>query len=143
MSFDFKDKNEYIRILKFGLVGIMNTLVDWVIFFILHTLLGVNELISQPIAYACGIISSFIGNKFFTFKAKNKTTLSETVRFLIVSLIALAVSEGVIWLLSAKLGWNEGIYVYVAKLFATGASLVVNFIGNRFFVFNKAVEKDK
>lgn len=136
MKFNFKDKNEYIRIIKFGFVGIFNTAVDWVVFFLLNTLAGINVIISQPIAYACGVISSYLGNKFFTFKSKEKVTFAETAKFVTVNLISLGVSTLIITLLAKNAGWNE----YLAKIPSTIAAMAVNFIGSRFFVFNKSVD---
>lgn len=138
MNFNFKDKNEYIRLLKFAFVGIFNTLVDWIVFFIMDTLLHIPTIISQPTAYACGVICSYIGNKFFTFKAKNKVTVAETVKFVVVNLLSLAASTGVLMLLSQSIGWNE----YIAKIPATAAAMCINFIGSRFFVFNKSIDNN-
>lgn len=115
MKFNFKDKNEYIRIIKFGFVGIFNTAIDWLVFFILNTLITVTIEIAQPIAYACGVISSYVGNKFFTFKSKEKYLFAETTKFVFINLLSLGVSTLIITLLVKKAGWNE----YIAKIPAT------------------------
>ena len=136
MKFDFKDKNEYIRIIKFGLVGIFNTAIDWLVFFILNTLLSAAIQIAQPIAYACGIISSYAGNKFFTFKSKEKVSFAETAKFVFINILSLGISTIIITLLVKNAGWNE----YVAKIPATILAMAVNFIGSRFFVFADSVK---
>ncbi len=136
MRFNFKDKNEYIRIIKFGFVGVFNTLIDWAIFFVLTTFLSFSASLSHIISYSCGTVFSYVGNKFFTFKSKSKVTLVETAKFVAVNLISLAVSTAVIFVFADKLGWNE----LMAKIPATVAAMAVNFLGNRFFVFNKEIE---
>lgn len=140
MKFNFKDKNEYIRLIKFAFVGVFNTAIDWIVFFIMNTLLKIPVLISHPVAYLCGIVSSYIGNKYFTFKAKNKVTLSETSKFVVVNLISLGASTLVITLLAENAGWNE----YVAKLISTAVAMTINYLGSRFFVFHKNInDNDK
>lgn len=137
MKFDFKDKNEYIRLIKFGFVGIFNTAVDWFVFYILNTLLSIPVIISQPIAYLCGVITSYIGNKYFTFKAKNKVSVAETVKFVVLNLLSLGASTLIITLLT-NAGWNN----YIAKIPSTIIAMGINFIGSRFFVFNKSINNN-
>ena len=138
MKFNLKDKNEYIRIIKFGLVGVANTAVDWIVFFILNTLFSLPAALCQPFSYACGVVTSYLGNKFFTFKSKNKITVAETVKFIVVNLLSLGASTLVIYLFTNMLLWNG----YIAKIPATIIAMSVNFIGSRFFVFAQSVESD-
>ena len=139
MKFNFKDKNEYIRLIKFAFVGVFNTAVDWFVFFVMNTLIGIPVIVSQPTAYACGVVCSYVGNKFFTFKSKSKVTVAETVKFVIVNLISLGISTLVITLLVKNAGWNE----YIAKIPSTAAAMLVNFVGSRFFVFDKSIDSGK
>ncbi len=135
MKFNFRDKNEYIRIFKFGCVGVINTFTDWAIYFVLSTLLSLSAPLSHVISYSCATVVSYIGNKFFTFRSKSKITLKETGKFVLVNLLSMTVSTIAIFLFADTLGWNE----LLAKIPATLAAMSINFLGNRFFVFDKAV----
>lgn len=135
MKFNFRDKNEYIRLFKFSCVGVINTLIDWIVFFIMSTLLHIAVQITQPVAYMCGVIVSYLGNKFFTFKSNKKVSVWETTKFLIINILSLGASTLVITLLVNKLGWNE----YIAKIPATCAAMIINFVGSRFFVFADSI----
>lgn len=139
MKFDFKDKNEYIRLIKFAFVGVFNTLVDWAVYFVMVTFLHIPVSISQPVGYSCGIICSYIGNKFFTFKSKTKVNVAESVKFVIVNLLSLAASTAIATFCVQSLSWNE----YIAKIPATAVAMCINFIGSRFFVFNKSIDDNK
>ena len=133
MKFNFKDKNEYIKLIKFGLVGAMNTLIDWAVFFVLTQFTAILPWIAHVIGYSCGVVSSFLGNKFFTFKSRGTKTGVELIKFVILNLLSLGVSTLVIIVLGDKLEWNT----YIAKIFSTGSAMLINYVGSRFFIFNK------
>ena len=47
---------DIVRFIKFGMVGVLNTLVNWVIFFILETC-GVYYILANIIAYSLSTAS--------------------------------------------------------------------------------------
>lgn len=131
MKFSLKNKDEYIKIIKYAIVGVANTLMDWVVYFVLTKFIYVEPWIANVVGYVVGMLSSFVGNKFFTFKAKNTKTGIELVKFVIINMISLGVSTGVIALTTSVWSWNK----YIAKILSTGTSMTINYIGSRFFVF--------
>lgn len=131
-------KLEYIRAVKFLLVGVANTAVDWIVFAIMADVFHVAAAPSQAVSYFVGAVNSFLCNKYFTFRARNKITFLECAQFLIVTAIAIGISTGVVYLLDNQLGWNK----YIAKGIATIVSFAVNFVGNRFVVFRKQAEAE-
>jgi len=62
----FHGKFRYIS--RFSMIGIANTLIDFLVFTILISLLGINYTLSQAMGYGCGVANSFIFNKNWTFK---------------------------------------------------------------------------
>ncbi len=138
MKIDLKNKDELIRLGKFAFVGVFNTLIDWAVYFVLYQLCGVPATIAQVVGYICGIISSFIGNKFFTFKSKSNA-FSETWKFVIVNLLSLAASELVIYVTTEIYCWNG----LIAKIPATCVSMIINYLGSRLFVFKKGIDSQK
>lgn len=133
MKFDFNDKNEYIRIFKYALVGVANTLIDWIIYFVLAEFFHVDAWIANVVGYSVGTCASFVGNKFFTFKAKNTKTGVEFAKFVAVNIVSLVSSTGIIALLTSVLAVNK----YIAKIVSTCVSMAINYMGSRFFVFDK------
>ena len=109
----------------------MNTAVDFAIFVLLTTVFGLHHMISQVISYSCGIVNSYLWNKFWTFKKKQPFSSSEALKFLIVNIISLGVSLFFLYIFRDKVGLS----VLVSKVIATMFSLVVNFAGNKFWVF--------
>lgn len=68
------DKNlraAFIQFLKFNAVGLLNTLIDFVIFTLLNSL-GMVYALAQVISYSAGTANSFILNKKVTFRDRNR-----------------------------------------------------------------------
>ena len=127
---------ELVRLILFTLIGGVNTAVDYGVFFILHTLLSVGSLIAQVISFSSGVICSYFLNRRFTFKAQNKMSTSEVVKFIILNLIAMGSSVLVVWICETYFGMSP----YIAKLISMLVSFTINYIGNRFFIFKAQVD---
>ena len=68
--------NDLIKLIRFSIVGVGNTLVNWSIFFILNAF-GVDYIISNIIAYIIATINSYIWNSLWVFK--NRKLLLERI----------------------------------------------------------------
>lgn len=128
----------FIQFLKFNAVGLINTLVDFVVFTLLHSL-GVMYGLAQVISYSAGTANSFILNKKITFKdnaqsSKGAFDKMQLVRFVILNLIVLGISL----VLMRVLTGHFHIGVLVAKVLVTFVTVVINFIGSRKWVFVQA-----
>lgn len=60
------------KLLKFLLVGVINTLIGAGIMFLLYNVFNVSYWISSAANYIIGGIASFVLNKFFTFNNHSK-----------------------------------------------------------------------
>ena len=137
------------QFLKFAVVGVLNTLVDFAVFQALNLLLG-WVYAAQVAGFTCGVINSYLWNSNWTFRKERTKSFREMSLFLLVNLLSLGVSLGVMWLCREVLGvtnaWAAGWMPAalsgfvkgdtIAKLIATCFSIVVNYVGNRLFVFN-------
>jgi len=121
--------------IKFNVVGIMNTAVDFGVFMILNRYLGLIYAVSQVISYSCGMVNSYFLNKFWTFQKREGFTAIEVTKFILVNLCSLGVSLLVLYILQSKWSWE----VLPSKVLATGFSVGVNFLGNKFWVFEATV----
>lgn len=143
-----------IQFVKFAVVGVLNTLVDFLVFQALNLLLGWTYL-AQVIGYSCGIVNSYAWNSNWTFREARTRSARELTTFLLVNLVSLGVSLGVIWLCRNVLSISDAWVASwipsflasfvkgdtVCKLIATPIAIVVNFIGNRLIVFRTDSEK--
>lgn len=126
---------KYKRPLRFITVGVMNTLVDFILFFICYQAIGIYYTISQVIGYSGGVINSFVWNKLWTFESKNssKKTALEFLRFMVISGISLSVSVlGIKWLVD-----SASFNVFIAKALVTLIAQLINYTGYKLWVFKK------
>lgn len=124
------DLKEFIR---FCAVGILNTAVDFAVFSLL-TLWNVPLLAAHCVSYSCGILNSFFLNRSWTFRRLGNIG-GQLSRFVVLNLITLTVTSGL--LLYMRERW--GLPVLSGKLIATGASVILNYTGNRLWVFSLAI----
>ncbi|ASA25571.1 GtrA family protein [Paenibacillus donghaensis] len=124
-----------IQFLKFNAVGLVNTLIDFVIFTLLHSL-GMAYSLAQVISYSAGTANSFILNKKVTFKDRSRVAgegfdRMQLVRFIMLNLVVLGISLLLMHLLTDKLQ----IQVLLAKVLVTFVTVIINFVGSRKWVF--------
>lgn len=129
--------------LRFAIVGGANTALDFALLFIFVGL-GLNSIAANYISTSIAFIFSFFVNKSFTFKSKSGNVAKQFALFLGVTIIALWVIQPLVILavtaLLSPLGWNESVVLFIAKLVATVASLIWNYILYARFVFKKTEE---
>lgn len=122
------------RIAKFGLVGVLNTLIDIGLFWLLFSVFGVPYLMANVLSYGAGMLNSFVMNKLWTFSERRKHGLirRQLPIFVAVNLVSLALSSLILWALAPSIG------VMPAKLAGTLASFVTNFWASQRFVYRAA-----
>jgi putative flippase GtrA len=142
-----KNKKTAVQFVKFMAVGVMNFIVDFGIFTLLSAVFGVPVVISKIISYPCGVVNSFLVNRYWTFKIKYKFVSVHFLKFVFVNLISYGVNVLAVWILVELYGFSSGLFginnLY-ANLIATVFSFTVNFAGNKLLVFReeKAAEKE-
>lgn len=116
---------------RFGIVGVMNTAVDYAVFLLLFYAVGLPSVVSKVISYSAGVVNSYIFNSRWTFKEQSRDSARQKARFLLVSLAGCAAGAGAVKLFVDVLGW--------AGWLGNGASICltvgINFLGSKLFVF--------
>lgn len=138
-------KKLIVQFSKFAVVGVMNTAIDFGVLNILIFATGVRGgaalALLNSISFAVATTNSYLWNKFWTFRDKNSAKAVEIGQFLAVSIVGLGINSGVVYLVSTfvdpMFGLAPAMWVNVAKVLATGFSLIWNFIGYKFIVFKK------
>jgi putative flippase GtrA len=125
----------FIQFLKFNAVGLVNTLIDFVVFTLLHSL-GMVYGLAQVISYSAGTANSFILNKKVTFRDSNRSGKEgfdrlQLLKFIILNLVVLGISLLLMHLLTD----NLGVQVLLSKVLVTFVTVIINFFGSRKWVF--------
>lgn len=123
--------NRLVTIFKFGIVGVLNTAVDAMVFTLLAAA-GAPVLIAQVISYSCGVVNSYWWNGRWTFQdAGRQGKKNEIMRFVITNLVVLSLSSLILYICNSTLGWS----VVMSKILATLSGMVINYIASRYWVF--------
>jgi putative flippase GtrA len=110
------------ELIRFGIVGVGNTLIDFGVFWLLTHVFGLWLLVANTLGFAAAVLNSYILNKYWTFGHTGRPAFKEFRNFLIVVLIGLAISNITVYAFAEALG------VYPAK----GLSIIVTMIWNYF-----------
>jgi putative flippase GtrA len=76
-------KKSLTQLIKFALVGVMNTLISLGIIYLLMNLFHMDYRVSNVIGYLAGLINSFIWNRNWTFKSQGHP-VKEITLFILV-----------------------------------------------------------
>lgn len=130
-----KNSKSLKQFIIFGLVGVSNTIVDVVLYSVLLHF-SVYYLLANVISYGAGMLNSYIWNNTITFRSKqsmSQVDWSKIVRFVIWNVSMLACSSLFIYVLTEL----ATVHAIVSKIIATCIILVVQFIGNKIWVFKQ------
>ena len=117
---------------KFAVVGVISTVINYLIFYLLLEFAGVNYLLSSGVGYICGVFAGFLLNKYWTFNAVEEEK-GEIVRYYIIYLLSLGLSLGFLKITVEYFSMDARI----ANILAIGITTCTNFIGSKYFVFRK------
>lgn len=125
--------SKYRHFILYGFIGGVCTLVDIGVYYLLgHT--SLHYLAANVISYNVGIIFSFFLNRHYNFKVKDKA-VSRFCSFYLISLIGMALCEGMLWMLVDGFGMNS----LLAKVLATFFVGLVQFLCVKRITFKKSV----
>lgn len=133
---------------RFGLVGMVNTFVDFVVLNILVGLFGVMIVPANIVSTTAAMLTSFGLNKKVVFRTGSGSVLRQMVLFFAVSLSAIwFVQSGVMFaafhFLQTTTDWNDTILLNVAKFCGIGVGLVWNYVWYSKVVFTRAKPQEK
>ena len=130
---------------KFGAVGTMNAFLDFGIINLLSLIfkiyagswLALFNVISGMVA----ITNSYLLNKFWSFGHKEPVQWKEIARFICVTLGTVFISTFLVYILTTVIGApqsiSEPLWENIAKIIAVPVTLLLNFVGYKYFVFKR------
>lgn len=124
-------KPEIGRIVRFGLVGLVNTGIGLGTIYLLQIGFGVDYRLANTAGYALGIVNSFVLNRVWTFKSRDARVARQGTLFLLVAGACWALQLGAVILLVETLTVDPDAAQPLGMVVYTG----LNYLGNRFFVF--------
>ena len=148
-------RQELTRFLKFCVVGVIGTAVDFGVFNLLHNVFHVNAIVSNTLSVSAATVNNYSWSRFWVYpETKDQQGGTKFVRFVIVSILAWGLNTAILWSSERLLFGTQGLFAGIvgsvatalgtehgvlssnmAKVLATGIVLFWNFFVNRFWTF--------
>ncbi len=144
-------KTTAIQLIKYGIVGVSNSLITLIVIFICNSLLNMSLFVADIIGYVAGVINSFIWNKQWVFKTHDTKIIKEMTLFVTGFLICfgiqfitlLLITNPTINITVATLGADCSIFglsstaigEYIAVIIGMAVYTICNYIFNRCVTF--------
>lgn len=119
--------------IKYGVVGVMNTLITASVIWIFTKVFYVSDELSNAIGYIAGVFNSFIWNKQWTFQS-SQAWWSSAIRFGVVFGICYALQLSLFIFLKSRI---TSIDTYYLQLVCMAFYTIINFLVNKFYTFRK------
>ena len=119
-----------VQFLKFGVVGVSNTLLTFAVYGLLLKVFGVWYLAASAIGFAVGAVNGFLLNRRWTFREHVGDAFTP-VRWGIVQGCGLGLNEALLYLFVHGASLDK----LLAQAFATAVVTVLTFLANRAWTF--------
>ncbi len=126
---------KYTVFFKYAIVGCTGTAIDLGTLYIFVDFLHLNLLLSTAISFILAVINNFILNKYWTFQNKSSNIRKQFIKFLIVSVMGLLLTEACM----AFFVFGLKIWYMAAKLITSGLVLTWNFLANKYWTFKDRI----
>jgi len=128
------------QFVKFAIVGAINSLVDWGVFYPLKIVLpgvftNLNlqtiKQIAKGISFIVSALSSYIMNRKWTFRSTRSDVGREALKFLTVATGGFLINNATFYVITALVGWRD----IFGLIVATAAATLWNFVLNKKWTF--------
>ena len=123
--------NRFRHLILYGIIGGFCATLDLGIYTLLCHFDILHYLWGNVFSIHCGIICSFLLNRTFNFKVKDKTA-QRFLSFYVVGIIGLGISELMLYLMVTVGNWNE----VLCKLISVIVVALIQFVLNKYITFN-------
>ena len=116
--------------------GVMTTVVNYAVYFLLTEGFQVYYLTGNIIAWAVSVLFAYFVNKLYVFQSRDwawRVALRELWQMVASRLFSLGLEMGILWLFVDVLLCPHG----VVKLIANVVVVIVNYVLSKFIIFRK------
>ena len=126
-------KKLIIQLIKFGIVGVIATVIDFGVLMFLKELMHIDVLVASAVAFAVSVIANYILSMLFVFKGSENGRLKEFIIFVALSIGGLLINQFIMWIGTEMLA----VYYIWVKIFACIFVPIYNFVTRKIFLEKK------
>ena len=121
---------------KFGVVGLIGSVIDLGGAAYLHGAEGIGPMVSKAISLIAATVVTYLGSRFWTFRHRvNQALLREGMLFAALNLVGLAIAEAVIAFVSYGLDLKHVLAYNAASVAGTGLGTIFRYFSYKKWVF--------
>lgn len=113
--------------------GVLTTIVNIVVYFFFESVLGVNYLISNIIAWFFSVLFAYITNRIWVFESESDNILKEMSLFFGGRIFSGAVDTALMYLFIDILSIGD----FISKLIVQVVVVILNYVFSKLIVFKK------
>ncbi len=117
--------NRFRNLILYGIIGSLSSFLDFCVFTVLTSVVGLYYLLANCISVLVGITTSFLLNRAYNFKVKDKAK-KRFVIFLTVGLCGLMLSNLILWIGIDKMRINESVTKLASIVLVVGFQFLLN-----------------
>lgn len=119
------------QIVKFGLVGVVAFLIDYVFLYIFTEWCGIHYFISASLSFCISVVFNYFASILWVFKVnKSKEQRLVFAIFIFLSFAGLCLNQVMMWLGVELID----LHYLVVKIVATAVVMVFNFVTRKMFL---------
>ena len=121
---------------KFGVVGLIGSVIDLGGAAYLHGAEGIGPMVSKAISLIAATVVTYLGSRFWTFRHRvNQALLREGMLFVGLNVVGLVIAEAVIAFVSYGLDMKHVLAYNAASLLGTGLGTIFRYFSYKKWVF--------
>lgn len=126
-----KTENLLIQIFKFGIVGVVATIIDFAAIYVLKEFLHIHVIFANTLSFCIATVYNYIASVTWVFNVNSKKDPKKNfILFVIFSVIGLLLNDFIMWFCIDKFH----IYYLLGKVIATCFVMIFNFITRKLFL---------
>ena len=132
-------KKLIVQLVKFGIVGVIATVIDFGVLVFCKEVLGWAVLLSSAISFSVSVIFNYLLSMLFVFQSGEKNKGKEFILFVLLSLGGLGLNQAIMWLGTKVFA----IYYLLVKLCAEVCVPIYNFVTRKLLLEKKSTGGDE
>jgi putative flippase GtrA len=121
---------------KFGVVGLIGSVIDLGGAAYLHGELGIGPLVAKGVSILAATVVTYFGSRYWTFRHRvNQALLREGLLFVALNIVGLAIAEIVIAITTYGLDYKGSLAYNAASVAGTGLGTIFRYFSYKKWVF--------
>ncbi len=132
-----KEYQRFRNLILYGIIGCCSSGLDFLLYTLFVSIFGWHYIVSNCISVLAGIATSFVLNRNYNFKVKDKTKQRFSI-FLTVGLCGMLLSNLILWVCISQLSLNK----IISKLLSIVLVVFFQFLFNKYITFKPTKDKN-